>query len=146
QSVPEADTSAEQNRNNHDVHVVNEPGGNEVTHDADTAADAYVLAVGCLARSLQRLRGRSVDEVERGAALHLDRRAGVMREDEDRRVEWRVGTPPAFPLRVLVPAGVTELPGTHDLGADPAIVQLHEGVVDAVAPATLAGHLAPPLR
>ena len=61
-------------------------------------------------------------------------------------MERRVGTPPAFPLRVLVPSGVTELPGPHDLGADPAIVQLHEGVVDAVAPARLAGHLAPPLR
>ena len=36
--------------------------------------------------------------------------------------------------------GVAELPGTHDLGADPRIVLLREGVVDA---ATTAG-LPPP--
>ena len=40
-------------------------------------------------------------------------------EHEHRRVERRVRTPCALPLRVLLPAGVAELPGTHDLGADP---------------------------
>src|SRR4051794_19158111 len=60
-----------------------------------------------------------------------------MREDEDRGVERRVGTPCALPLRVLVPSGVAELPGTHDLGADPRIEQLREGVVDAAAAAGL---------
>ena len=97
----------------------------------DAAADADVLAAGGLAGRLERLGRRRVDEVERRAALHLDRRARVMGEDEDRRVERRVGTPPALPLRVLVPAGRAELPGTHDLGADPRIVQPQEGVVDA---------------
>src|ERR671923_265942 len=61
----------------------------------------------------------------------------VMGEDEDRCVERRVGTPRALPLRVLVPPGVAELPGTHDLGADPRIVPLDEGVVDAAATAGL---------
>ena len=55
-------------------------------------------------------------------------------------MERRVGTPPALPLRVLVPSGRAELPGTHDLGADPRTVLLDEGVVDA---ATTAG-LPPP--
>jgi hypothetical protein len=32
---------------------------------------------------------------------------------------------------------VAELPGTHDLGADPRIVPLDEGVVDAAATAGL---------
>ena len=49
-------------------------------------------------------------------------------------------------LGLIVASREAELSGTHDLGADPAIVQLHESVVDAVAPASLAGHLAPPLR
>ena len=66
---------------------------------------------------------------------HLDRRARVMGEDEDRRVERRVGPPPALPLRVVVPSGVTELPGTHDLCADPRIEDLREGVVDAATAA-----------
>ena len=56
-----------------------------------------------------------------------------MREDEDRCVERWVGTPRALPPRVLVPSGVAELPGTHDLGADPRIVLLDEDVVDAAA-------------
>jgi hypothetical protein len=37
-----------------------------------------------------------------------------------------------------VPSGVAELPGTHDLGADPRIVLPGEGVVDA--PATAGCH------
>jgi hypothetical protein len=102
-----------------------------------TPADTYVLAVRSLAGRLERLGRRSIDEVERCAALHLDRRAPVMGQDEDRCVERRVGTPRALPLRVLVPSGVAELPGTHDLGADPRIVLLDEDVVDAAAAAGL---------
>ena len=95
------------------------------------AADAYVLTVRSLAGCLERIGRRGVEEVERRTALHLDRRARVMGEDEDRRVERRVGTPRALPLRVLVPSGVAPLPGTHDLGADPRTVLLGEDVVDA---------------
>src|SRR5688572_14755002 len=129
--VPEAYASAEQDWDHDDVHVVDEPGGKEVADDRGTTADAYVLAAGSLAGRLERLGRRSVDEVERRAALHLDRRARVMGEDEDRCVEWRVGTPRALPLRVLVPSARTEIPGTRDLGADPRLVLLAQGVVDA---------------
>src|SRR3954451_3552632 len=137
QSVPEAYASAEQDRDHHRVQVVDEPGGKEVADHGGAAADAHVLAVGGLAGGLERLGGRSVEEVKRRAALHLDRRARVMGEDEDRCVKRRVGTPRALPLRVLVPSGVAELPGTHDLGADPRIVPLDEDVVDAAATAGL---------
>src|SRR5919106_6151777 len=87
QAVPEPDAPAEQNRNHHDVHVVDEPGGKEVAAHGGTSAEAYVLAVSGLAGSLERLGRRCVEEVERRAALHLDRRARVMGEDEDRCVE-----------------------------------------------------------
>src|SRR5215217_3947540 len=137
QSVPEPHAPAEQDRDHHDVHVVDEPGSKEFAYHGGTSADAYVLAVRGLAGRLERLGRRSVDEVERRAALHLDRRARVMREDEDRCVERRIGAPRALPLRVLVRSGVAELPGTHDLGADPRIVPLDEDVVDAAAPAGL---------
>ena len=43
-----------------------------------------------------------------------------------------------------MPSGRAELPGTHDLGADPRIVQPHEGVVEAAAAPGLADHLVPP--
>jgi len=68
----------------------------------------------------------------------------VVGEDEYRRVERRLVTPPALPRRILVPPGVAELPGAHDLGADPRIVQPQDRVVDAAAAARLADHLVPP--
>jgi len=119
------------------VHVVDEPGGEELADHGRTAADADVLAVRGLPGRPERLGGRRVEEVERRATLHLDRRTRVVGEHEDRRVEGRVGTPRALPVRVLVPPGVAELPGAHDLGADPRVEQLQEGVVDAAAAAGL---------
>jgi hypothetical protein len=59
-------------------------------------------------------------------------------------VERRLVTPPALPRRIIVPPGVAELPGAHDLGADPLFVQPHDRVVDAAAAARLADHLVPP--
>jgi hypothetical protein len=43
-----------------------------------------------------------------------------------------------------VPSGRAELPGAHDLGADPDIVPPRESLVDAAGAASLAGHLVPP--
>ena len=43
-----------------------------------------------------------------------------------------------------MPAGPAELPGTHDLGADPIGEALQEGIVDAAGAAGLADPLAPP--
>src|SRR5512134_2491260 len=87
QPVPKAYASAEQDRDDDDVHVVDEPRGNEVPDHGGASTDAHVPTVRSLARGLERLGGRSVDEVEGGAALHLDRWPCVMGEDEDRRVE-----------------------------------------------------------
>src|SRR5262245_43439852 len=56
-----------------------------------------------------------------------------MGEDDDGRVERRVGTPPALSVRILVPSGVAELAGPPDLRAAPLIVPVEEGVVDAAA-------------
>src|ERR671930_731868 len=64
ESVPEAHASAEQDRDDHDVHVVDEPGSKEVADRGGASADAYVLAVGGLAGRLERLGGRSVDQGE----------------------------------------------------------------------------------
>src|SRR5918911_2076819 len=69
QPVPEAYASAEQDRDHHDVHVVDEPGTKEVADDGGASADPYVLAVRSLAGGLERVGRRSVEEGERGAAL-----------------------------------------------------------------------------
>src|SRR5262249_23578782 len=113
--------------------MVDEPGGKEVAEHGRAPTNAYVLAVGSLPGCLERLGRRCVKEMERRAALHFDRRPRVMGQDQDWCVERWVGTPPAPPLRVLVPSRVAELPGPHDLGADPRIVPLDEGVVNAAA-------------
>src|SRR4051794_521126 len=97
QSVPEPHAAAEHDRDHHDVHVVDEPRSKELADHRGASADAYVLAVGGLAGPLERLGRRSVEEVVRRAALHLDRRARVMSEDEDRRVKRRGGGPPPPP-------------------------------------------------
>ena len=44
QSVPEPYAAAEQDRDHHDVHVVDDPGREEVADRRDTTTDAYVLA------------------------------------------------------------------------------------------------------
>src|SRR5918995_7047039 len=141
QPVPQSNAPAEHDRDDRDVQVVDEPCGEEVADDGRSAADTHVLALRARPGLLERLGGRGVEEVERGAALHLDRRAGTMGEDEGRRVERRVGTPPSRPLRVVLPSGRAELAGPHDLGADAGEEALSERVVDAAAPALLAQHL-----
>src|SRR5213593_1329503 len=60
-----------------------------------------------------------------------------MGEHERRRVEGRVGAPPPSPVGVVLPARRTELPRTHDLGADPRLVLSRECIVGArAAPST----------
>src|SRR5690606_1604247 len=82
--------------------------------------------------------------MKRRAAVHLDRRARVVGEDEDRRVEGRVGSPPAFPVGVVMPPGKPVLAGSHDLGADPDIVPANEDIVNAAGAARSAALLPPP--
>ena len=126
------------------MHVVDEPFSKELADRRRTPADPYVLAARSFAGRRERLGRRSIQEVEGRAALQLDRRARMMGKDEDRCVEWWIVTPPAFPLRILVPSGRAELPGPHDLGADPRTVEPQEGVVEAAAAARFADALAPP--
>src|SRR5688572_2725714 len=144
QSTPEVRPSPEKDGHHHNVHVVDQPGCHEVADHGGAAADAYVLAVRSLAGLLERPGRRGIDEVERRASLHFDGRACVMGEDEDRRMERRVGAPPAFPLWVLVPPRVAELSRAHDLGANSSVVLPHECVVDAAGSARTAAHLVPP--
>src|SRR3954451_20949128 len=54
QSVPEAYASAKQDRDDHCVHVVDEPRSKEVADHAGTPAEAYVLAVRSLTGRLER--------------------------------------------------------------------------------------------
>src|SRR6202051_5100201 len=65
--------------------------------DRNAAADANVLAAGDLCRPRQRGLDAIGHEVKDGAALHLDRRARMMGQDEHRHVVRRIVSPPALP-------------------------------------------------
>src|SRR5215207_52772 len=117
--------------------MIDESGGEKVPYDGRSATDAHVLAIGCLTRGLERFGGGCVEEVERGATLHLDRWPRPVGEHEGRRVERRVRTPPARPVRIVLPAGRAELVGAHYLGADAELVALGEGIVGTHGPARL---------
>src|SRR6185312_15086444 len=85
---------------------------------ADAAAQPDVLAGRRLARTLERRMDAVGHEVEGRAALHRVRRAGVVRQHEDRRVVGRVRAPPALP--VVIGPGAADRPEhvpAHDPGA-----------------------------
>ncbi len=105
----------------HDVdgELVDESGAQVLLRRRGAAADRDVLAVrrgdGLLERALDAVG----DEVEGRPALHLERRALVVGEDEHRCVERRVLAPPAPPLLVLPRAADRpEHVAPHDRRAD----------------------------
>jgi hypothetical protein len=51
------------------------PAARKVAHDGRTTADAHVEVAGCLQGEVERVLRVGVDEVEHGAAFHLDRGA-----------------------------------------------------------------------
>src|SRR3954449_6129529 len=125
------------------MQMVDEPGGEEVTDDGGTATDPDVLALDRVTGGVQGLGGRGVEEVERRAALHLDRGTRAMGENEGQRMERRGGGPPSLVVGVVLPSRRTELPRPHDLGADAGKELLGKGVVGAAASAVLAEHRVP---
>jgi hypothetical protein len=141
EAVPEPHAAAQHDRHDGDVQVVDQVLGEELADDGRPAADADVEAAGGLTRLAERLLRRGVDEVEGGAALHLDGRPRVVGQDEHRGVEDGVGAPPAVPLVVLPRAALgAELVAPHDLRADPGTPGGRQRVVDAGAAAAFALH------
>jgi hypothetical protein len=97
QTVPDTDAAAEHDRDLDEMHVVDESGGEEVTYDGGAASDTDVLAIGCFAGFLERLGRGGVEEVERGAALHLDR--GPRAVSEPKVGVWKGGFGPHQPFQ-----------------------------------------------
>src|SRR4051794_441284 len=131
ESVPQSDATAEHDRYLDHVHVVDQAGREKVAHDGRAASDADVPSAGRLTGGVERLRKRGVEEVERGATLHLDRSARAVSEYERGGVKRWVRPPPPLPVGVVLPARWAELARAHDLGADPRLVLPGERVVDA---------------
>src|SRR5439155_1739998 len=77
-----------------DQELVDQPGFQVLLGDVGAAADRDVLVAGRLLGLLERGLDAVGDEGECGAALLRHRLAGVVGEDEDGMVEWRVLSPP----------------------------------------------------
>jgi hypothetical protein len=115
-------SSAEQNRRDCDVPLIDQTRTKILLYCVRSAADLDIHLTGCLARLVKRLVNTACDEMECRAAFHLYGRACVMGEDEDWSVVGWVVPPPALPVHVR--PGATnrskhvppEDPGTNILG------------------------------
>ena len=97
---PESLPSADLDRRDGDMDGVDEIRLEELANSGDAAANPYVLPLSGVLGLPQRLRGRRIEEVERGVG---QREAGsvMVGEDEHGGVEGRGVSPPAFPVEVL---------------------------------------------
>ena len=94
------------------MEFVEQPCPQILPDDGDATADADILAAGSFCRPLQRRLDAIGHEVKDSAALHLDGRARMMRQDKHRHVVGRVVSPPALPGMVGPPVRMSETPGT----------------------------------
>jgi hypothetical protein len=117
--VEEPLAAAEQHRRDVHLELIDQPGPEVLLRGRRATSDDHVLPGGCLHRALERGLDPVRHEMERGPTLHLERRAGVVGEDEDGVVVRRVLTPPAAPLLVAPrPTHRAEHVPAHDPGAD----------------------------
>src|SRR6185295_3776113 len=101
-----------------------------------SAADAHILTSSDRPRLIQRRLDPLGDEMEDGAAFHLQRRARMVRQDKDRHMVRWIGAPPALPL-IVRPGSAhrSEHVAAHDPGAEILERVCREVVVDAGRPA-----------
>ena len=103
------DAAAEHDRDLDQVHVVDEAGSQEVADDRGATADPDVEPGGRLPGGFERLGRRGVEEVEGGAALHLDR--GLGRWVSTNVGVWKGGFGPHQPFQ----SGSSRQPGGPNL-------------------------------
>src|SRR5215211_2070662 len=146
-SVEEARASAQEDRRDVQLQLVDQTGRQVLVDDVGAAADEDVLVAGGLPRSLQGGLDSIGDEGE-GRVREDQRLALVVGEDEDRLMEGWVLTPPAPPWIVApgAPGGRTELAPTHDLGADIRILLGDHGITGVLVAALQTVELAPRLQ
>src|ERR1700726_2448704 len=111
-------TLAEDNRCKCKLEGVDQPSLQILPHGGNTASDLDGLVTRCLFREPQRLFDSAADKVEGRPAFHHERLTLVVRQNESRRMVWRIGTPPSLP-RVVLPWATdrTKHVATKDEGA-----------------------------
>jgi hypothetical protein len=102
QVVEESCSAPEEDRHHRDHDLVEQARGQVLLRHRGTAAERDALVASSRSRLLERRLDPVRDEVERRPAIHLERLAGMVCEDEDRMVERRIVAPPALP-RIVVP-------------------------------------------
>src|ERR671917_1085588 len=71
QTVPQLYAAAEQDRDLHDMQMVDEPGGEELAQHRRAPTDADVLTVCRLPSYGECIHQRDIEEMERRTAVHL---------------------------------------------------------------------------
>src|SRR5207247_1734845 len=136
-------TTAEQDRRDRDMHLVDEPRLEILAHRGRPAADLDIEPARGLPGATERFLNSVGDEMKDGPAFHRDRFARVVRQHEHRHVIRRVLAPPAAPPVVGPrPAHGAEHVSAHDIRTDAFPEALGKIVVGTRRPARFAVYLA----
>src|SRR5882762_4000763 len=140
-------TTAEQDRRDRDMHLVDEPRLEILAQRGRPAADLDIAPARGFPGATERFLNAPGDEMKDGPAFHRDRLARVVRQHEHRHVIRRVLAPPATPPVVRPrPAHGAEHVAAHDIRTDAFPEALSKIVVGARRPARLPVDLAKPAR
>src|SRR6185295_151150 len=133
---------AEQRRRYGKVHLVDQSGLEILPDRIHTAAEPDILVLRRVPRALQRRLDAVGDEVEGGAALHGERGARMVGEDEYVAVVGRVVAPPALPvvIRPRTPYRPEHV-AAQDIGSDVIESACREVIVHAGRAALPSKHL-----
>src|SRR6266496_2686902 len=135
--------TAEQDRRDRHVHLVDEPRLEILPQRGNSSDDLDIEVARGLPGELERFLNPAGDEMKNGPAFHRDRLARVPRQHEHRRMIGRILPPPAAPLIVAPrPALGAEHVAAHDPGTDPLPGALGKIVVETCRPSRLSLHLA----
>src|SRR5580698_6750922 len=133
--------SSEQDRRKRKVQFIDQAGLQVLANGRDATSDLDVTRSRGVACALERGVDPVRDKVERGAALHYDRLAGVVRQDERGSVIGRIVSPPALPAVVRpFPAHRTEHVPAKDEGTEAVHRPVGKSLVHALRATALAEH------
>src|SRR3989442_976937 len=136
-------TTAEQDRRDRDMHLVDEPRLEILAHRGRPAADLDIKPARGLPGATERFLNSAGDDMKDGPAFHRDRFARVVRQHEHRHVIRRVLAPPAAPPVVGPrPAHGAEHVSAHDIRTDAFPEALGKIVVGTRRPARFSVYLA----
>src|SRR5258705_7873308 len=90
-------TTAEQDRRDRDMYLVDEPRLEILAHRGGAAADLDIAVARGLPGATERFLNSAGDEMKDGPAFHRNRIVRVVRQHEHRYVIWRGFSPPPPP-------------------------------------------------